>query len=120
MEIENFFYPRELNLKISPLGMIKDTKRQEKCWKLITRIKQRSWFCINKRARDANLIDLNSVNLTARETTYLRILAGPYERPAEYLDLVYRLVSNYIHLKTNKTIKIDAKRSKQRLQPKLN
>lgn len=33
MEIENFFFPRELNLKISPLGMIKDTKRQEKCWK---------------------------------------------------------------------------------------
>lgn len=48
---------------------------------------------------DANLIDLNSVNLIACGTPYLRILAGPYERPAEYLDLVYRLVSNYIHLK---------------------
>lgn len=60
------------------------------------------------------------MNLIARGTTYLRILAGPYERPAEYLDLVYRLVSNYIHLKTNKIIKIDGKRSKQRLHPKLN
>ena len=50
----------------------------------MTRIKQRSWFCRNKQARDANLIDLNSVNLIARGTTYLRILAGPYERPAEY------------------------------------
>ena len=86
----------------------------------MTRIKQRWWFCINKHMRDANLIDLNSVNLIARGTTYLRILAGPYERPAEYLDLVYRLVSNYIHLKTNKIIKIDGKRSKQRLHPKLN
>ena len=86
----------------------------------MTRIKQRSWFYINKHMSDANLIDLNSVNLIARGTPHLRILAGPYERPAEYLDLVYRLVSNYIHLKTNKIIKIDRKKSKQRLHPKLN
>lgn len=50
----------------------------------MTRIKQRSWFYINKHMSDANLIDLNSVNLMARGTPHLRILAGPYERPAEY------------------------------------
>lgn len=95
MGIENFFYPRELNLRTSPLGMIQDTKKKEKCWKTYNKDKA-TFAVLPKKRRKRRECEFEG---SRWNTPYLRILAGPYERPAEYLDLVYRLVSNYIHLK---------------------